>query len=130
MCRREVAEWMITMADNYISRRMEQGTINISDDVVASLVKSAIVETEGFGELASAAGADITDFIGIKMNSKGIKVRFEDNRIIIDVVITAKYGFNIVEVSKKVQESVLSSVQSSTGFEDTVVNVHVAGIAF
>lgn len=130
MCRREAAEWMITMADNYISRRMEQGTINISDDVVASLVKSAIVETEGFGELASAAGADITDFIGIKMNSKGIKVRFEDNRIIIDVVITAKYGFNIVEVSKKVQESVLSSVQSSTGFEDTVVNVHVAGIAF
>lgn len=118
------------MADNYISRKMEQGTINISDDVVASLVKTAIVETEGFGELASATGADITDFIGIKMNSKGIKVRFEDNKIIIDVVITAKYGYNIVEVAGKVQESVLSSVQSSTGFDDTVVNVHIAGIAF
>ncbi len=118
------------MADNYISRNMEKGTINISDDVIASLVKTIVQETDGVGELANAVGADVAELIGIKMNIKGVKVRFQEQKILLDIVLTVKYGSNIVEVAKKVQDSVHNAVQSSTGFEDIEVNVHVAGIAF
>ena len=118
------------MSDTYITRRMEKGSINISEDVVASLVRAVVLETDGVAELANAVGADVVELIGIKMNIRGVKVRFPEDRISVDVVITVKYGHNIVEVAKKVQEAVLAAVETSTGIEEAEVNVHVAGIAF
>lgn len=119
------------MADStYISISLEKGSFNISDEVIAAIVRPAVVEVESVDDLASAAGAGIAEYIGLSMNSRGIKVRFEDGKIMIDVIITVKYGCNIVEVAGKVQTSVLSAVQSMTGFEDVTVNVNVAGVAF
>ena len=118
------------MSDTYITRRMEKGSINISEDVVATLVKAVVLETDGVAELANAVGADVAELIGIKMNIRGVKVRFPDDRISVDVVITVKYGSNIVEVAKNVQEAVLAAVETSTGIDEAEVNVHVAGIAF
>lgn len=119
------------MAENaYISISLEKGTFNISDDVIAAIVRPAVVEVEGIDDLASAAGAGIAEYIGLSMNSRGIKVRFEDDKITIDVIVTVKYGCNIVDVAQKVQSSVLSAVQNTTGFEEVTVNVNVAGIAF
>lgn len=117
------------MADTYISRKMDKGTINISEDVVASLVRSAVAETEGVAELASTVGYDEAES-GTKKTIKGVKIRFKDEAIFADAVITVKYGGSILEVAKKVQENALSAIQTSTGFEDASVNVHVAGVAF
>ncbi|MDO5444510.1 MAG: Asp23/Gls24 family envelope stress response protein [Eubacteriales bacterium] len=119
------------MAENtYISISLDKGTFNISDDVVAGIVRPSVLEVEGVDDLASAVGAGIAEYIGLNMNSRGIKVRFDDDKIIIDVIITVKYGCNVVDIAKKVQASVLSAVQSTTGFEDVTVNVNVSGIAF
>ena len=64
------------------------------------------------------------------MNIKGVKVRFPEDKISVDVVITVKYGNNIVDVAKRTQEAVLSAVEASTGVDEVEVNVHVAGISF
>ena len=117
------------MADIYISRKMDKGTINISEDVVASLVRSAVVETEGVAELASAVGYEDAE-AGTRRNIRGVKVRFKEEKIVADAAITVKYGVKILDVAKKVQENALSAIQTSTGFEEASVNVHVAGVAF
>lgn len=118
------------MADNYISRRIENGTINISEDVVAALVKTSAAEVEGFADFVNASGQDLAEFIGVKMNRKGVKIHLTEEKIIVDAVMTVKYGYNIVEVASKIQEAAASAIQLSTGFEEIEVNVHVAGIAF
>ena len=119
------------MADNtYISIAMDKGTFSISDEVIAGIVRTATVEIEGVADLTSAVGSGIADYIGLNMNSRGIKIRFDDNIITVDVIITVRYGNNIVDVSKKVQTSVMNAVQNMTGFENLTVNIHVAGIAF
>lgn len=118
------------MADSYITRKTDRGTVNISEDVVASIVKAAVTETEGVAELANAAGADIAEFIGIKTNAKGIKIRFDGEKIIVDVIITVEYGCNIVKVASDAQQAILTAVEGMTGFDGAEVNVHVAGIAF
>ena len=118
------------MADTYITRKMDKGTINISEDVIASLVKTVTLETEGVAELANAVGADVAELLGIKMNIRGVKVRFPDDRITVDVVVTVKYGTSILSVAQKLQEAVLTAVQTSTGIDEVEVNVHIAGIAF
>ena len=46
------------------------------------------------------------------------------------MIITVMYGCNIVNVAKKVQDKVMTVVQSTTGIEQAEVNVHVSGIAF
>lgn len=118
------------MGENYITCRENNGSINISEDVVASLVKAAIEEVEGVAGLSNTAGAEIAELIGIKTTSKGIKVQFADAHITIDAIITVLYGSKIVDVAAAVQEKVAGAVVSTTGIDDCTVNVHVSGVAF
>lgn len=118
------------MADNYITCQEDRGSIHISEDVIITLVRSTVSEIEGVSGLSNAAGAELAELIGIKTVSKGVKVAFEDDTIIIDVIINVSYGCSIAAVAREVQEKLLSTVQSVTGFEKARVNVYVAGISF
>ena len=118
------------MAENYITRVEDGGSINISEDVIATMVKLAVREVEGVAAMASTAGPAVADLLGKKNVSKGVKVQFEENAVIIDVIVTVKYGCNIVGVAKNVQENFQSAVQAMTGLEQVTVNVHVSGVVF
>ena len=118
------------MGETYITCRDEQGSINISEEVISSMVRAAVMEVEGVAGLSNTAGAEIAELIGIKSVTKGVKVQFSDYKIVVDTIITVHYGSKIVEVAQNVQEKVLNVIQSTTGFEQAEVNVHVSGIAF
>ena len=118
------------MNENYITCREENGSINIAEEVISGVVRTAILETEGVAGLSNTAGAEIAELIGIKSLSKGVKVQFAEGKIVVDVIINVKYGCNIVNVAKDVQDRVMDVVQATTGMENAAVNVHVAGIAF
>lgn len=118
------------MGDNYITCRESNGSINISEDVISSMVRSAALEVEGVAALANTAGTEIAELVGIKTLTKGVKVQFVDGKVQVDCIITIAYGSNIVKVARAVQEKVLAAVQTTTGLENVEVNVHVTGIAF
>lgn len=118
------------MGESYITCREEKGSINISEEVISSIVRAAIVEVEGVAGLSNTAGSELAELIGLKSVSKGVKVQFVDETIIVDAIITVAYGSKIVAVAQKVQEEVLNAVQSTTGIEHAQVNVHVSGISF
>ncbi len=118
------------MGENYITCQEENGSINISEDVITSMVRTAIAEVEGVSGLSNTAGSEIAELIGLKTTSKGVKVQFIDGKIVVDVIITVAYGSNIVNVARNVQDRVMNVVQSTTGIEKAEVNVHVSGIAF
>ncbi len=118
------------MGETYITCREERGSINISEDVISSMVRTAVMEVEGVAGLCNTAGSEIAELIGIKSISKGVKVQLSDDKIVVDTIITVHYGSKIVEVARNVQEKVLNVIQSTTGFEQAEVNVHVSGIAF
>lgn len=110
----------------YITCQDEKGSVNISEDVVAVVVGAAISEAEGVAGLASSAGIE---FFGKKNTTRGIKVQFEGEKILLDIPITVRYGFAIADVAKKAQDAVTSAVESMIGFTP-VVNIHVSGVAF
>jgi uncharacterized alkaline shock family protein YloU len=118
------------MSDKYVSIPQENGSINISEEVVASLVVNAINETEGVSGLANTAGNELAELIGLKTVQKGIKVQFNEGKITVDAIITVQYGQNIVKVAQDAQDAVNSAILSATGIEDSEVNIHVSGIAF
>ena len=118
------------MGENYICCQAEKGSINISEEVITGVVKSAVGEVEGVAGLSYTAGAELAELIGLKNANKGVKVQFVDEMFIVDVIINVLYGSNIVQVAHDVQEKVMSLVQASTGIEHAEVNVHVSGISF
>jgi len=118
------------MAENYITRVEEKGSINISDDVIATMVRVAVKEVEGVAGMAVTAGPAVADLLNKKTSSKGVKVSFGDESVVIDTMIMVKYGSNVINVAAAVQESVMNHVQAMTGIDNVVVNVHVSGIAF
>lgn len=118
------------MGDNYITCKAENGSINISEDVISTMVRTAITEIDGVAGISNTAGAELAELIGIKTVSKGIKVQIVDDTIKVDAVILVRYGCNIVNVAKEVQNSVTEAVQAITGIDKAEVNVHVSGVAF
>ncbi|MBS1419637.1 MAG: Asp23/Gls24 family envelope stress response protein [Firmicutes bacterium] len=118
------------MGENYITCQGDNGSINISEEVITSIVRTAISEVEGVAGLSNTAGSELAELIGLKTGSRGVKVQFVEDKIVVDLIITVSYGSNIVGVAKSVQEKVMNIVQSTTGIEQAEVNVHVSGIAF
>ena len=116
--------------NNYISYQEENGSINISEEVILAIVRAAAAEVEGVASLSTTAGAELAELIGLKTIPKGVTIRFDNNRIITDAIINVSYGSNVVNVAKAVQDSFRSVIQATTGFDDAEVNVHVAGISF
>ena len=117
------------MADNkdYITHIEEKGSINVSEDVVALKASAAALEVEGVESLSSTKADDKK--IGKKAAAKSVKINVEENKLYLDVYIIAKLNYPINEVALKVQEAVVSSVESTTGFEVATANIHVSGIA-
>ena len=111
------------MPENYITCQDEKGSINISEDVVAAMVRAAITEVDGVAGVATSTGTELAELLGIK-------VQIVDGTMTVDTIITVRYGCSVVAVAKAVQESVTSAVESMTGMGKPIVNVHVSGVAF
>ncbi len=116
------------MAENYITKQEARGTINISEDVISVMVSAAVLEVEGVAGFGSANTSELIDLFGRK-NTKGLKVRFVDEKITIDVMINVKLGGSVTDIALSVQEAVCREVESVTGMS-VGANVHVTGVSF
>ena len=119
------------MADHkeYWSTESDQGSIRISEDVVASIAALATSETAGVSGLYSTLTSDIVNFLSKKNLSKGVRIELGDEDTVkIEIGFLALFGHNICEVAKQVQGNVKSSVESMTGLKVTEANIHVGGV--
>ena len=119
------------MADNkqFITQIQDNGSVMISEDVVATIVSLAVKEVEGVVGLSTKPGADIVEMIGKKNWGKGLRVAIaEDNALTVDCDIIVSYGQSVVAVAGAVQEAVLGALESATGVKVNAVNVNVCGI--
>ena len=117
------------MAENYITKQEEKGTVNISEDVIAVMVAAAVAEVEGVAGMGSPTTPELVELFGRKNPVKGLKIRFIDEKITIDVLINVRASGSITDVAVRVQDAVCTEVESVTGMS-AVVNVHVTGISF
>ena len=116
--------------NEYFTQKLENGTLQISEDVVASVAAAAVLEVEGVCGLSSSISTDIAEMLGMKTLSKGVRLSTtETGALRIDCDVVSKFGQNIFELAKNVQENVKSSVESVTGLTVGEVNVTVCGIA-
>lgn len=119
------------MAENkqYIVQQQDNGSVQISEDVIAAIVSHAACEVEGVVGINSKPGADIAELIGKKNWGRGLKVMIlEDNSVSIDCNLTVNYGLNVVDVAKAAQVAITNALESMSGIQITAVNVNICGI--
>jgi len=121
----------IFMAESkqYITQLQDNGSVMISEDVIATIVAHAVGEVEGVVGINTKPGADIADLIGKKNWGRGVKITITpDNQVSIDCNISVFYGQSVVDVAKAAQEAAVNAIESMTGLSIAAVNVNVCSI--
>ena len=119
------------MADvkQYITKKHENGSVQISEDVIGSIVAQAISEVDGIVGLSIRTGSDIAEIIGKKNWGRGIKITIsENNSLRIDCNVNIGYGESVVDVAKAVQRAIDAALESAAGIKADMINVNVCGI--
>jgi uncharacterized alkaline shock family protein YloU len=106
----------------------EVGDVRIADEVVAIIAGLAATEVEGVSSMAGNITNEIVSKLGMKNLSKGIMIEVAENEVKVDVAINVAYGYEIPDVSTKVQDKVQSAIENMTGLKVAVVNVRIAGV--
>lgn len=105
------------------------GQVQIVDDVVAIIAGLAATETEGVEAMAGNITNELVAKLGMKNLSKGVKVKVTEEGVYVDLTLVLKYGYNIPDVSAKVQDKVKSEIENMTGLNVLEVNIRVASVS-
>lgn len=110
------------------SESHDGGTVRISNDVVAIIAGVAATEVEGVAGMSGGITGGITEMLGMKNLSKGIKVEVGDEEAAIDLYIIVEYGSKIAKLGEDVQKNVKDTVETMTGLNVIEVNVNIQGV--
>lgn len=114
------------MADHkeYITSALENGTVNINEDVIATIASTAVKDVDGVVSLQGSTG-----LLNRKNDNKGIRVIFDDEAVEIECALVVLYGHSVVDVARSVQNCISNAVESMTGLHVKNVDVNVSGIS-
>ena len=104
------------------------GEVRVADEVVAIIAGLAATEVDGVESMAGNITNELVSKLGMKNLSKGVKITVLEGVVTVDLTLNIEFGKNILEVSKKVQDKVKSSIENMTGLTVAVVNVRIASV--
>ena len=104
------------------------GEVKIADEVVAIIAALAATEVEGVASMAGNITNDLIARLGMKNLSRGVKVDVLEGIVTVSLTLVLKYGYNIMDVSAKIQEKVKAAVENMTGLTVADVNIRIAGV--
>ena len=105
------------------------GSLQISQDVIATIAGVAAQEIDGVGATAQHTPG-FRHFPLKKQRKKNVDVLISDGSVEINMGIALKYGAKINDVCPAVQKAVKENVQTMTGMAVSKVNIFVARIVF
>ena len=91
------------------------GQVKISNEVIVTIAGLAALEVENVETITT-----ITDKL----------LKIDEEQIILDIYVNIEFGESIPDTAFKIQENVKNTVETMTGLEVSIVNVHVQGITF
>ena len=104
------------------------GQVQIADEVVAIIAGLAATEVVGVASMAGNITNELVSKLGMKNLSKGVKVDVTEEHVSVDLSLNIKYGYNIPDVSERVQDRVKSAIENMTGLTVLDVNIRIAGV--
>ncbi len=108
----------------------EYGHVSISDDVIASVAGGAAVSCYGIIGMASKNQVKdgITEILRKENYAKGIVVKKDEEKLVIDLYIIVMYGTKISEIANNVQSSVKYQIEKTLDVKVDEINIYIQGI--
>ena len=108
----------------------EFGHVSISDDVIASVAGGAAVSCYGIIGMASKNQVKdgITEILRKENYAKGIVVKKDEEKLVIDLYIIVMYGTKISEIANNVQSSVKYQIEKTLGVKVDEINIYIQDI--
>lgn len=106
------------------------GKIDISHEYLYELIGNTVTSCFGVVEMNPVgAKQGLLHFMKQSMGlEKGISVRMSKNKLIIDLHITVLFGTNISAVVDSIVHKVRYTIEETTGFSTSRINVFVDGM--
>ena len=113
-------------AELITGQETEDGTIRISENVIAAVVRRYVLEVEGVARFASGSlVGGLAEMIGRRNQEGSVIVRLEGDAVNISVTLILEFGVKVPEVAGLVQDVIRSRVEELTGKHVTSVDVIV-----
>jgi uncharacterized alkaline shock family protein YloU len=108
----------------------EFGSIDISNDVIATIAGGAAVECYGIIGMASKHQVrdGIADILRRDNYSKGVIVSQKDDKLDVDMYIIVAYGTKISEIANNVQSAVKYTLEKGLNLKVNSVNIYIQGV--
>jgi len=104
------------------------GQVRISDEVIAIVAGTAVMEAEGAAGTAGNLTAEAAEKLGKRSLSKGVVVETNENQTVISINLLVRFGYKIQDVSVDVQKRVKNAVETMTGLHVDGVHINVSGV--
>ncbi|MDO5715059.1 MAG: Asp23/Gls24 family envelope stress response protein [Tissierellia bacterium] len=117
------------MTNKYLIDDVTAGNVKISDDVIATIASVAAENVEGVVKMQSNLKSSVTEMLGSKNLTRGVKVNVGEKEALVDMYITVEYGNRIIDICKQVQSKVKEAIENMTDLDVVEVNIHVSGIS-
>ncbi len=103
------------------------GSLKVSQDVVATIVKQVIAETEGVQAL-TALPIPAKEFLLKSGIRRPIRITMREEVATVDVSVSLKAGFQVKPVAETIQNNVKAEIQQMTGITVAAVNVYISDV--
>ena len=113
----------------YLVQSLENGSVMISEEVIASIAALSVRDVEGVYGLSATATLDISNIIGKKNLRKGIRVVINGEDVEISCNLIVNLGTSVMKVAEDVQKAIADEITAMTGISPKSVNVNVCGVA-
>ncbi|MEJ5225954.1 MAG: Asp23/Gls24 family envelope stress response protein [Anaerolineales bacterium] len=104
------------------------GSIHISPNAVATIAYHAALQSYGVVGLAARNLAEGLTHSITREPTRGVNVRFDGEKLDIDVYVIVEYGTRVASVASSVANAVRYQVEKTVGLKVNEVNVHVQGL--
>lgn len=105
------------------------GEVKVADEVVASIAALAAGEVEGVSGTTGSIGQMLMKTVGMgSVSGSGVRVDIAGNMVRVDLALVMRYGYNVMETCRKVQDKVKSAIENMTGLNVTDVNIRITSV--
>ncbi len=110
--------------------RKIQGQLKVSKDVITTVTKNAVLNTDGVKSIANAKNKVLKNIFLSQSESESIDIDFVNDTVEITISLYVEPGVKVKFLAEQVQNSVKNEVQSMTGVTVSKVNVIIEDVKY
>lgn len=106
----------------------DTGTIRIHDNVISSIASLAAEEIEGVKAIDKTLKTGLIEILSPRVRAAIRIEKDENSEITLTVPLVIKYGYNVPEVSNRVQENIRAALERMVNLSVKDIIVTVQGV--